>query len=326
MLSRLPKRVGAGVLSAAMIFNGLYTGSMPVLAAETTDSWKQDVLTALDNLSEAQSGKDEFTQATENLQNAYDSLVGAKSVENLTVTAVTEDTITLEWSTFESEDLVGYNVYWSDSDSETAKYQLLDKDSNNLYDESGITINAADLDAAAPTVTFVVQMSTNKNHWFKVAPVTSVGAGSKSDAVMSPTAVAYETQLENINRGLTVTVTGGGAYLNWRLLGNELDGGYTETGLTGYNFNVYRDGEKIATVEDSTNYLDTGSLWSALSRVMATEAKLKAFLFSVPEKITSCMLPPLSCRALCSPKTQRTASATLLLPLPLGPTIPVIPL
>ncbi len=258
LLSRLPKRFGAGVLSAAMILNGAYTGSMPVLAAETTDSWKQDVLTALDDLSEAQNGKDQFTQATENLQNAYDSLVGAKSVENLVVTAVTEDTITLEWSTFESEDLVGYNVYWADADSETAKYQLLDKDSNNLYDESGITINAADLDAAAPTVTFVVQMSTNKNHWFKVAPVTSVGAGSKSDAVMSPTAVAYETQLENINRGLTVTVTGGGAYLNWRLLGNELDGGYTETGLTGYDFNVYRGDEKIATVTDSTNYLDTG--------------------------------------------------------------------
>ncbi len=258
LLSRLPKRFGAGVLSAAMILNGAYTGSMPVLAAETTDSWKQDVLTALDNLSEAQNGKDQFTQATENLQNAYDSLVGAKSVENLAVIAVTEDTITLEWSTFESEDLVGYNVYWADADSETAKYQLLDKDSNNLYDESGITINAADLDAAAPTVTFVVQMSTNKNHWFKVAPVTSVGAGSKSDAVMSPTAVAYETQLENINRGLTVTVTGGGAYLNWRLLGDELDGGYTETGLTGYDFNIYRDGEKIATVTDSTNYLDTG--------------------------------------------------------------------
>ena len=52
------------------------------------------------------------------------------------------------------------------------------------------------------------------------------------------------------------------------------------------------------------------------------------FLFfnSVPEKITSCMEAPRSCFIFCSPKTQRTASATLLFPLPLGPTIPVIPL
>ena len=58
----------------------------------------------------------------------------------------------------------------------------------------------------------------------------------------------------------------------------------------------------------------------------ATEAKLRGFLVSVPEKITSCMFPPRSCLALCSPRTQRTASPTLLFPLPFGPTIPVIPL
>ena len=50
------------------------------------------------------------------------------------------------------------------------------------------------------------------------------------------------------------------------------------------------------------------------------------FLTSVPEKMTSCMEAPRSCFTRCSPSTQRTASATLLFPLPLGPTIPVIPL
>ena len=39
--------------------------------------------------------------------------------------------------------------------------------------------------------------------------------------------------------------------------------------------------------------------------------------------MTSAMLLPRSILALCSPNTQRTASPMLLLPLPLGPTMPV---
>ena len=44
---------------------------------------------------------------------------------------------------------------------------------------------------------------------------------------------------------------------------------------------------------------------------------------SVPLKITSLMLLPRRVLALCSPKTQRTASLMLFLPLSLGPTMPV---
>ena len=40
----------------------------------------------------------------------------------------------------------------------------------------------------------------------------------------------------------------------------------------------------------------------------------------VPLKMTSCILVPRSVFADCSPSTQRTASATLLFPHPLGPT------
>ena len=38
------------------------------------------------------------------------------------------------------------------------------------------------------------------------------------------------------------------------------------------------------------------------------------------------MLPPLNCFTRCSPSPHQTASATLLFPLPFGPTMPVIPL
>ncbi len=62
-------------------------------------------------------------------------------------------------------------------------------------------------------------------------------------------------QLEQLDRGLIALTTSEGAFLSWRLLADEVSG-HTETGLDGPDFHVLRDGEKIATVKDSTNYLD----------------------------------------------------------------------
>jgi rhamnogalacturonan endolyase len=62
-------------------------------------------------------------------------------------------------------------------------------------------------------------------------------------------------QFEYLDRGLVAAPTSQGIFLSWRLLANEVKG-YSETGLTGVNFNVYRDGKQIATVEDSTNFVD----------------------------------------------------------------------
>ncbi|RED59178.1 cohesin domain-containing protein [Cohnella lupini] len=74
-------------------------------------------------------------------------------------------------------------------------------------------------------------------------------------------------QLEYLDRGLVAAKVTNGVFLSWRLLGNEVTG-YSDEGLTGANFNVYRDGEKIATVTDSTNYLDAaGTVTSEYSVV-----------------------------------------------------------
>lgn len=56
-------------------------------------------------------------------------------------------------------------------------------------------------------------------------------------------------QMEWLNRGLVAVKTSGGVFLSWRLLGTE--GSST-------SFNLYRDGEKIATLSgtDATNYTD----------------------------------------------------------------------
>lgn len=73
-------------------------------------------------------------------------------------------------------------------------------------------------------------------------------------------AVAYDPpeglpQLEALDRGLVAVSTTEGVFLSWRLLGPEA-GPATDTGLSGPAFAVFRDGERIATVEDSTNYAD----------------------------------------------------------------------
>ena len=56
-------------------------------------------------------------------------------------------------------------------------------------------------------------------------------------------------QMEWLNRGLVAVKTGGGVFLSWRVLGTE----GSETG-----FNLYRDGEKIATLSgtQASNYTD----------------------------------------------------------------------
>jgi hypothetical protein len=75
-------------------------------------------------------------------------------------------------------------------------------------------------------------------------------------------------QLELLDRGLVAAATSEGVFLSWRFLGNEATG-HSEHGLTGANFNVYRDGQRIATVTDSTNYLDPAGAGTSTYRVDA---------------------------------------------------------
>jgi hypothetical protein len=79
------------------------------------------------------------------------------------------------------------------------------------------------------------------------APASAVGPSAKPG---NP-----GIQLDHLDRGLVAAGTSEGVFLSWRLLGHEATGS-TATGLTGTDFNVYRDGQKLATVTDSTNFLD----------------------------------------------------------------------
>jgi len=75
-------------------------------------------------------------------------------------------------------------------------------------------------------------------------------------------------QLEHLDRGLVAAATSEGVFLSWRLLGYEVTG-RTATGMAGPDFRVYRDGALIATVTDSTNYLDAGAAATGEYRVAA---------------------------------------------------------
>ncbi|MEV4275040.1 rhamnogalacturonan lyase [Actinoplanes xinjiangensis] len=73
-------------------------------------------------------------------------------------------------------------------------------------------------------------------------------------------------QMERLDRGLVAAATSEGVFLSWRLLANEATGS-SATGLTGANFAVYRDGRRIATVTDSTNFLDRDGTATSRYRV-----------------------------------------------------------
>ncbi|WP_104117305.1 rhamnogalacturonan lyase [Arthrobacter sp. B1805] len=69
-------------------------------------------------------------------------------------------------------------------------------------------------------------------------------------------------QLEYLDRGLVAAATPQGVFLSWRLKATEVAGA-TADGLTGTDFTVYRNGEAIGTVTNSTNYLDTAVVGAA---------------------------------------------------------------
>ena len=271
--SMLMKRVVPFALALAMIISGLQMGSINALAAETS-TWKSDVTAAMDELDAAMGAADDYAEALTNLQAALDGLEMAVAVEDLKVTAVGEDYVVLQWlPPADASSVTGYNVYWADKDLDTTKFQLIGADGylaenmSGTLDENGkkipgdtMTMSAEEA-AGKDVIEFKVNMSTFNNNYFKVAVVTATGEGTLGLAVEAPTAVEYQAVLDELGRGLVATQKSNGVYLNWRLTWDELDGGWFEDetgeGLTGLNFNVYKNGEKLATVTNSTNYLDT---------------------------------------------------------------------
>ncbi|MEV0389047.1 rhamnogalacturonan lyase [Nonomuraea sp. NPDC050643] len=73
-------------------------------------------------------------------------------------------------------------------------------------------------------------------------------------------------RLEHLDRGLVAVPASEGVFLSWRLLGDEVTG-HGDSGMTGADFRVYRDGRAIATVTNSTNYRDPAGTATSQYRV-----------------------------------------------------------
>jgi rhamnogalacturonan endolyase len=72
-------------------------------------------------------------------------------------------------------------------------------------------------------------------------------------------------RVERLNRGVVAVVASGGIYVGWRMFGDEHD----PANPAAIAYNVYRDGTKIATVTDSTNYRDMGGTGTSVYSVRA---------------------------------------------------------
>ena len=114
-----------------------------------------------------------------------------------------------------------------------------------------------------------LSVSTHRRLYFRVTALD----GEEKELEQSP-AVACEPFYrlnpfrEKLSRGLIAVNTPEGIFLNWRLFKREISG-HDDTGFTGTDFYVYRNGEKLALVTDSCNYLDRDGAMGDLYAVSA---------------------------------------------------------
>lgn len=141
--------------------------------------------------------------------------------------------VVLEWN--ELKDADAYRVYWADKNTEKMEYEQITETTDSTYTFEG---------------------STHMSHFFKILPVKNGEEGQASAVVSSPIEKVFDVQLEDLDRGLVAIGTEEGVFLSWRLFKEEATG-YSENGLTGKGFDIYRDGEFLKTITDSTNYLDS---------------------------------------------------------------------
>ncbi len=152
---------------------------------------------------------------------------------NLSITNLEDDSVSISWEPVEGAE--SYTVYWSDVDNEAVIYRKL---------------------AQVTECTYTLKRATHVPHYLKVSACKAEEVLSESEVLKTPIKKVFHRQLEQINRGLQAVAVKNGVFLSWRLLLEEVDG-YSDTGLTGADFQIYRNEEKIAFVTDSTNYLDT---------------------------------------------------------------------
>jgi len=91
------------------------------------------------------------------------------------------------------------------------------------------------------------------------------GPGGSSAGGAPPTGGDGFYHMEKLVRGVVAVKVGGGVYVGWRMFGFE----YDRDTPANVAYAVYRDGTKLATVTDSTNYLDAAGTTTSKYTVRA---------------------------------------------------------
>jgi len=97
-----------------------------------------------------------------------------------------------------------------------------------------------------------------------IGGVTSSTGGTPATGSCAPPTTGHY-QMEDLDRGVVAVKVTGGVYVGWRMMGYE----YNPTSPTSISYNVYRADTKVATVTNSTNYLDAAGTTSSAYTVSA---------------------------------------------------------
>jgi len=127
-----------------------------------------------------------------------------------------------------------YGVFWADAETPNMQYKKV---------------------AETKECEYTLKKSTHIPQYLYVEAYKGGALIEKSEKLKTPVHYKLNEQLEKLNRGLIAVKVNTGIFLSWRMLLEEVSG-YNKTGMTGTDYVVYRNGEKIATVTDSTNYID----------------------------------------------------------------------
>ncbi|MDE7298408.1 MAG: rhamnogalacturonan lyase [Lachnospiraceae bacterium] len=102
---------------------------------------------------------------------------------------------------------------------------------------------------------FTLKKATHIPHYLRAEAWQNGKKLCESSLLKTPVKKVWHEQLEKLNRGLIAIAVEGGVFLGWRMLLEEVSG-FTETGMSGTDYIVYKNGRELTLVTDSTNYLD----------------------------------------------------------------------
>lgn len=150
-----------------------------------------------------------------------------------------EDAVRIAWERIPEDEGKGetvYEVYWADRYTPHMKYKRIEQTKETEY---------------------VLRRSAHIPHYLRVeAREMADGRKTGESAVLkTPVKKVIKPQLERLNRGLVALKTKDGVFLAWRMLLDEVSG-WTQSGMSGTDYAVYRNRERLAVVTECTCYVD----------------------------------------------------------------------